>query len=170
MMTWDDFLQHEEEKEKQRRIKRLAEELEPVKPKAKPVKSPAEKKAEQRALKERIMGDAQKRWEEGCKKKHDLSQPASGPVAWLVFDRATGELYGEATAWRAYQAWAEVNPTKLVHEPGRREPHLVAVGFNACRCVLRSEWEAAEAALRKKRLNGKQNGATRAAESPKGAG
>lgn len=158
-MTWDDFLQHEEEKEKQRRIKRLAEELKPVTAKPSP-KSTTDKKAEQRALKDRIMGDAQKRWEEGSKRRYDLAQPLNVAEPWLVFDRATGELYGEAVAVRAYQAWAEVNPTRLVADPEKPELKFsVAVGFNACRCVLRSEWQAAEVEFREKK---KKNGVSHA--------
>jgi len=154
-MTFEEFMQLEEEREKQRRIKRLAEELKPVTSTAsKPKPSAAEKKAAQRALKHRIMSDAQKRWEECCKKKYDhLSQPPNGAVAWLVFDRATGELYGEETAWRAYEAWSKVNPMKIVAEKPGKE-FLVAIGFNACRCVLRSEWEAAEEKFRQRKSNG----------------
>lgn len=151
-MTWEDFLQHEEEKEKQRRIKRLAAELKPTTAPAKPTKSKADKKAEQRALRERIMNDAQRSYEERAQKKYELAQPPMAPVAWLVFDRVTGEFFGEATKMRAYQAWAEVNPKKLIGDS------LIVVAYNACRCVLKSEWEKAEAEFRKKKMNGKANG------------
>lgn len=151
MMTWEEFLRFEEERELKNRQERIVREQAEAKPKITKV---VDKKAEQRALKDRIMGDAQKRWEEGNKKQYELAKPPMAPVAWLVFDRATGELYGEATKMRAHQAWAEVNPTKLVHEAGVKEPYLVAIGFNACRCILRSEWVEAEATLRKKRSNG----------------
>lgn len=147
-MTFEEFLRLEEERELKRREERLAKELTPPAPAKPPVK-----KVDLHALKDRIMADAQKRWEESCKKKYDLSQPLNAPEPWLVFDRSTGELYGEAKALRAYQAWSGVNPTKIVEEKPGKE-YLVAIGFNACRCVLRSEWEAAEAVFRKKRTNG----------------
>jgi hypothetical protein len=164
-VTFEEFLQQEEANEKlraeQRREKEMRREAEEKQRKAESErvsnskKSYDEKKAAQKALKDRIMSDAQRRWEESLKKKYDLNQPPSQPEPWLVFDRVTGELYGEATKLRAYQAWAEVNPMKLVHEPGAKEPYLIAVGYNACRCVLKSEWEKAEAEFRKKKMNGK---------------
>jgi len=154
-MTFEEFMQHEEEREKQRRIKRLAEELKPATTPPKPKLSAEEKKAAQRAQLERIMNEAHRRYLESNKRVYELAQPPNGPVPWLVFDRATGELYGEATTLRAHQAWAEVNPMKVVAEKPGKE-FLVAVGFNACRCVLRSEWEAAEAAFRKKKANGQK--------------
>lgn len=112
-----------------------------------------ERKAAQRAQLERIMDEATKRYAEGKKKDYDLGKPLAFPEAWLVFDRATGELYGEATAMRAHQAWLEVKPTRMV------EGVPEAIGFNACRCVLRSEWEKAEEKFRKSKMNGKSNGA-----------
>jgi len=159
-MTFEEFVREEEEREKKRREaklgaeqKRLAEDTQRIKA-VQVAEQLAKQRAEQLALRKRIMDDAQRTFIERNKKVYDLAQPPNNPESWLVFDRATGELYGESTKLRAYQAWSEVNPTKLVHEPGAKEPHLVVVGFNACRCVLRSEWEAAEAQLRKRRMNG----------------
>lgn len=155
-MNWDDFLQFEEDRENKRRQERMArEQAEEAKKQTGKVKVVVDKKAEQRALKERIMNEAAERYAQSNKKKYEEHQfkPPTGPVPWLVFDRVTGELYGEATAWRAYEAWAEINPTKIVEEKPGKE-FLVAIGYNACRCVLRSDWEAAEQAFRNKRSNG----------------
>lgn len=161
--AFDQFLQHEGERERrrqqQKRMREAQAELERER-RALDAKSAADKKQAQHALKNRIMSDAQARWEEGNKKKYDLAQPLSAPEPWLVFDRVTREFYGEAVAMRAFQAWSEVNPTKLVQDPAKPERLFsIAVGFNACKCVLRSEWEKSEEVLRAKRSNGKSNGA-----------
>jgi hypothetical protein len=138
-MTFEEFMQLEEEREKQRRIKRLAEELKPVTATA-PKPSDADKKSEQQRLRQRIMDDAQKSYADGNKKKYELSQPPMGEVEWLVFDRATGELLGEAKAWRAYKAWESLNSPK---------------SFPACLVVQRAEWVEHEKRFREgKRLNG----------------
>ncbi len=165
-MTFEEFVREEEQREKQRREaklsaeqKRLAEDTQRVKREL-AKKSYDERKAAQRAQLERIMTEATDRYRESKKKTYEnLGQPPMVPVDWLVFDRVTGELYGEATKSRAYQAWSEVNPTKLVpdkNKPG--ESVSEAVGFNACRCVLRSEWEAVEAKFRNKKTNGVTHG------------
>ena len=143
-MTFEEFMQQEEEREKQRRIKRLAEQLKPA-TSSKPKISAEDKKAEQIALRKRIMDDAQRTFIERSKKVYDLPQPPMAPVLWLVFDRATGELLGEATTLRAYQAWSAVSPPQ---------------SFNACRCVQREDWDAAEKEFRAKKSNGKTNGVT----------
>jgi hypothetical protein len=103
-----------------------------------------QKKAAQREQLKRIMDEAQRSFAERAKKQYDLTNPPMGEVEWLVFDRATGELLGEAKAWRAYGAWASVNPTQ---------------SFPACRCVQREDWEAAEQKFRNRKKNG--NGAGR---------
>lgn len=171
--TFEDFVREEELNEQRRQTERrereAKKELE-AKQKAESDRkrlesrqSYDERKAAQRAQLERIMDEATKRHAEDKKKVYGKDQfvPPTGPVAWLVFDRATGELYGEATKLRAHQAWDEVNPTRLVLDPARPDREtLVAVGFNACRCVQRSEWEAAEARIRARKSNG-SNGAGR---------
>jgi hypothetical protein len=148
-VTFEEFMREEEEREKKRREaklaseqKRLAEDTQRVKNEA-IVKQIAQRNAQQLALRKRIMDEAHRTWVERGKKVYDLPQPPMVPVPWLVFDRATGDLLGEATTLRAYQAWAEVSPPQ---------------SFPACRCVLRSEWEAAEAEFRKKKMNGHSNG------------
>jgi len=139
-MNWEDFLQFEEDRENKRRQERMArEQAEEAKKKTTGKIKVVDKRAEQRALRERIMNEARDRYVAGNKKKYDLAQPPNGPVPWLVFERATGVLLGEATAWRAHRAWESLN----LPQP-----------FPACRCVQRSDWEAAEAAFRKKRSNG----------------
>ncbi len=138
-MTFEEFLRLEEERELKRREERLARErVEEAKWQTGKIKV-VDKKAEQRALRERIMNEARDRYVAGNKKKYDLAQPPNGSVPWLVFERATGVLLGEALAWRAHKAWESLN----LPQP-----------FPACRCVQRSDWEAAEAAFRNKRSNG----------------
>lgn len=145
-MTFEEFVREEEEREKQRRDAKLASEAKRLTEDTKRVKrdqlrkSYDERKAAQRAQLDRIMNEATDRYRENKKRVYDLSQPLNEPEPWLVFDRQTGDLLGEATTLRAYQAWAEVSPAK---------------DYNACRCVLRSEWERAEAAFRNKKRNGK---------------
>lgn len=146
---FDEFVRQEEEREQERREKkREGERRRELEARERQrvvdlVELKKQRKAAQRAQLERIMNDAQARYAEGNKKKYDLSQPPNGAVPWLVFDRSTGELLGEATAWRAYEAWDSLN---------------LPQSFPACRCVQREDWEAAERRfLSKKSSNGKAN-------------
>lgn len=171
--NFEEFVQQEEELEKlrreQRREKEVRREAEEARRKAdveanqNAKKDKAERKERERAQKNRIMDEAAKRYAEASKKSYDqVGEPPAGEVDWLVFDRSTGELYGEARAWRAYEAWTMVNPrraTKMKTATGREIEIDEYVGFNQCRYVLREEWLAAEESLRKKRSNGKSNGA-----------
>lgn len=148
-MTFEEFVSEEELKEKQRQTERREREtrLEAEQRRRAAVAQKStetqKRRAAQRAELGRIMDEATKRYAEDKNKVYDLPQPPMAPVPWLVFDRVTGELLGEATTLRAYQAWAEVSP---------------AQSFNACRCVQREDWEAAEEKFRKKKMNGKQRG------------
>jgi hypothetical protein len=158
-MTFEEFMREEEEREKQRREERIALEQRldaKAEAKAKIVDVEAlkkQKKADQLALKKRIEDEAVARYAEGCKKHYELSDPPTGPVQWLVFDRATGELLGEAKTWRAHQAWVQLNPRRV-----EKDGTSTMIGFNAVRCVLRSDWEEAENKFReRKRSNGKAN-------------
>ncbi len=146
---FDEFLRLEEEREQERREKKREGEHrrevdEALKKKAIDLKElEKQKRAERRELLEKIMREAHARHIEGNKKKYDLSQPPNGAVPWLVFDRSTGELLGEATAWRAYEAWDSLN---------------LPQSFPACRCIQREDWEEAERRfLSKKNSNGKAN-------------
>jgi hypothetical protein len=147
-MTFEEFLRHEEELEKERRAKKLeAEQRREVDDKTKRQaidlnELAKQKKAAQREQLKRIMDEAQRSFAERAKKQYDLTNPPMGEVEWLVFDRVTGELLGEARSWRAYGAWESLN---------------LPQSFPACRCVQRADWEVAEEKFRNRKKNG--NGA-----------
>lgn len=162
VMTWEEFLQQEEDLEKYRReqrrekdAKRAAEERERERV-VDVEKLAAAKKAEQRALRRRIEDRAARLYAEGSKKKYDLGQPANGEVEWLVFDKATGELLGTATAWRPYDAWSKVSPYRIEQQEmfGKLRDVMLTIGYAECRCVTREDWLAAEERLRAKKMNG----------------
>jgi len=167
-MTFEEFLRHEEEREKHAREKRIAADQQreiDEKTKRESIdveKLKKQKKVAQKELKDRIMREAHERHVANGKKTYpeDKFKPPASEVEWLVFHKTTGELLGEARTLRAYEAWSELNPKREFQDKFGTGVELIP--FTACRCIQRADWEAAEARVRAaKGANGKSNGVHR---------